>query len=94
MAAITIRSRRDGLVELAPNHGPPDVSDRLTVVGTVLFAAGGLFVSGFMPAGVFAAMAASCLAGELVLALEALLLYLVRPAAEVLELARWRPQRR
>jgi hypothetical protein len=94
MADITIRSRKDGLVELAPNHAPRDVSDRLTVVCTVLLAAGGLFVSGLMPAGVLAAMAASCLAGEVVLALEALLLPLVRPPAEVLELARWRPQRR
>lgn len=94
MADVTIRSRKDGVVELAPKHAPADASDRLLVIGTVLFAAAGLFLSGLMPAGVFAAIAASCLAGEVVLALRALVLYVVRPASDVLELARCRAQRR
>jgi hypothetical protein len=94
MAAVTIRSRRNGIVELAPEHAPTDAFARFVVLGTVLLVVGGLFVSGLMPAGVLAAMALSCLAGEAVLALEAILLRVLRPAAEVLELGRCRPQRR
>jgi hypothetical protein len=60
MADVTIRSREDGVVELAPKHAPADASDRLVVIGAVLFAASGLFLSGLMPAGVLAAIAASC----------------------------------
>jgi hypothetical protein len=94
MADVTIRSREDGVVELAPKHAPADGADRLLVIGTVLLAAAGLFASGLMPAGVLALIAASCLAGEVVLAIRALVLVLARPAADVLELARRRPQRR
>jgi hypothetical protein len=94
MADVTIRSRRDGVVELAPKHAFANASDRLVVIGTVLFASSGLFLSGLMPAGVLAAIAASSLAGEVVLALKAVLLHLLRPAGDVLELARCRLQRR
>jgi hypothetical protein len=94
MAGVTIRSRKDGVVELTPKHAYADGPDRLVVVGTVLIAAASLFVSGLMPAEVLAAIAVSCLAGEAVLGVRALGLALLRPAADVLDAARWRPERR
>jgi hypothetical protein len=91
---VEIRSRRDGVLELAPKHGHAGALERLTVIGTVLLASGSLFVCGAMPAPVLAAIAASCLAGEVVLAVRALALATLRPAAEVLEVARWRARPR
>jgi hypothetical protein len=94
MQVVTIRSRKDGIVELAPKHQPADSSDRLMVIGTVLLASAGLFVCGMMPGEVLVALAAISLAGEIVLGLRALALRLFHPAAEVLELAHCRAHRR
>ena len=94
MQDVTIRSRKDGIVELAPKHAPADPLDRLMVIGTVLLASAGLFVCGMMPGEVLVAIAASSLAGELVLGIRAIALRLLHPAAEVLELAHCRVPRR
>lgn len=94
MRPITVRTRGDGLTELVPGLAPLETSERLLVVVTVLLAAGGLFVSGVLPAPALFAVAISCLAGELYLALRALVLALLRPAAEIHEVARFRARRR
>jgi hypothetical protein len=94
MQDVTIRSRKDGIVELAPKHPPADPSDRLIVIGTVLLASACLFVGGMMPGEVLVAIAASSLVGEVVLGFRALLLRVLHPAAEVLELAHCRVPRR
>jgi hypothetical protein len=94
MQDVTIRSRKDGVVELAPKHAPADPSDRLMLIGTVLLASAGLFVCGMMPAEVLVAIATTSLAGEAVLGIRAILLRLLHPAAEVLELADCRLPRR
>ncbi|HEY6097865.1 MAG TPA: hypothetical protein VIW03_00450 [Anaeromyxobacter sp.] len=93
MRDVTIRSRSDGVLELAPRLAPAGGSDRLLLIATVLLASAGLFVSGVMPAAVLAAIAASCLAGEVVLGVKALALLLLRPAADVLDVERWRARR-
>ena len=83
MHDVTIRSRADGVIELSPKLAPLAPGDRLTVIVTVLLVTGGFFVCGGIPAEVGAAVVASCLAGELVLALKAGLLVLLRPAERV-----------
>lgn len=90
MRRVTIRSRRDGIVELSPRLAPLDASDRMLVIVTVLLVASGLFVSGVLPGPVLGAVVASCLAGEVYLAVKAAALVLLRPLAEVHELARLR----
>ncbi len=87
---VTIRNRTDGIVEIAPNGTCAEGVDRLMVIGTVLLVCGGLFLCGAMPAPVLGAIAASSLAGEVILGLRALALLLLRPLAEVHEVARWR----
>jgi hypothetical protein len=94
MREVTIRKREDGIVELAPRSAPLDPSDRRLVIATVLLLAGGLFVSGALPAAVLGAVAASCLAGEVLLGVRALALVLLRPAAEVHDVAHFRARRR
>jgi hypothetical protein len=91
---VTIRNRRDGVVELAPKHAPTDLVHRLLLAGTILLASLSLFVSGEMPPEVLAAIAVACLAGDVVLGVRALALRMLHPAAQVLELARCRPHRR
>lgn len=94
MQDVTIRSRRDGIVELTPKHAPADSSDRLMVIGTVLLACAGFFVCGMMPGEVLVAIATTSLAGEVVLGIRAIALRLFHPAAQVFELAHCRAQRR
>ncbi len=94
MRNVTIRKRADGVTELAPTLRPLDPADRAAVIGTVLFVTGGLFLSGAVPAGVAAAIGASCIAGEVVLAVKAAALALLRPAAAVHDLPRLQVRRR
>ncbi len=94
MRDVTIRSRADGLIELAPKLSPLKAGDRVIVIAAVLFVTGGLFLSGAVPAGVAAAIGASCIAGEVVLAVKAAALALLRPAAAVHELPRLQVRRR
>lgn len=91
---VTIRNRRDGVVELAPKHPPLDLVHRLLLAGTVFLASLSLFVSGAMPPEVLLAIAVSCFAGEVVLGVRALVLRMLHPAAQILELARCRAHRR
>jgi hypothetical protein len=93
MHGVTIRNRRDGIVEIAPTDARPDAADRLGVEGTVLLVSAGLFLCGKMPAPVLGAIAASSLAGEVVLAVKALALALLRPPAEIHEVGRGRARR-
>jgi hypothetical protein len=90
---VTRRHRQDGIVELSPKLAPLAPADRLLVIVTVLLAANGLFVCGAIPAPVAAAIAVSCLAGEVVLGLKAVVLLALRPAAEVHEVPRWGSRR-
>lgn len=94
MRPVTIRTRRDGVVELTPKLAPVQASERVLLVVTVLLVSGGLFVSGVLPAPVLLALAVVCLAGEFYLALKALALVLLRPPAEVHEVAHLRSRRR
>lgn len=87
MRNVTIRSRADGITELAPTLQPLAAVERLIVIATVLFVTGGLFLSGFVPAGVAAAIGATCVAGEVVLGVKALALALLRPLAPVVEVS-------
>jgi hypothetical protein len=94
MQDVTIRSRKDGILELAPKHAPTDPTDRLMVIGTVLLASAGFYVCGMMPAEVLVVIAGASLVGEAVLGVRALVLRVLHPAADVLELAQCRVHRR
>jgi hypothetical protein len=85
MRDVIIRSRSDGIVELAPKLAPLEAGDRLMVIVTVLLVTGGLFLCGVLPPAVGGAVVASCIAGEVVLGLKAAALALLRPAAQVHE---------
>lgn len=85
MRHVTIRSRSDGITELGPRLSPLDPSDRLLVIVTVILAAAGFFMTGFMPAEALAAIVFSSVAGEIVLGVKAAILFVLRPAAEVRE---------
>src|SRR5512139_2350606 len=82
---VLIRSRSDGVIELSPRLAPLDASDRAILIVTVLLVTGGFFMCGIVPPGVAGALAASCVAGEVVLAVKAAALAVLRPAAKVLE---------
>ena len=84
MHDVTIRWRSDGVIELRPRLAPLPPLDRGMVIATVLLITSGFFVSGAVPPKVAAALLASCVAGELVLACKSLLL-LLRPVAQVHE---------
>lgn len=90
---VTIRSRADGVVELAPKLAALAPADRLLVIGTVLLSVGGLFLCGVVPAGVAGAVALSSIAGECVLAVKAAVLVLLRPPAQVHEVPRFAARR-
>jgi hypothetical protein len=90
---VTIRSRKDGILELAPKHGHADGLERLLVIGTVLLVGAGLFLCGAMPAPVLGAIAAGSLAGEVVLGVRTVALALRRPPARVYTLAPARRRR-
>ena len=90
---VTIRCRADGITEVTPKVAPLARNERIVVIGTVLLVTGGFFISGAIPAKVAAALAASSLAGEVVLAIKALLLRR-RPKAQVVEVARFVERRR
>ncbi len=94
MRNVTIRKRADGITELAPALRPLEPADRALVIGTVLFVTGGLFLSGVVPAGAAAAIGACCVVGEVVLAVKAAALALLRPPAPVYEIPQVRARRR
>jgi hypothetical protein len=93
MRDVTIRSRADGIIELAPKLAPLEAGDRLMVIVTVLLVTGGLFLCGAVPAPVAGALVVSCVAGEVVLGLKAAALVLLRPVAQVLEVPRFARRR-
>jgi len=94
MRDVMIRNRADGLVELQPRLLPLAPADRLVVIVSLILVACGLFVSGAMRAEAVAAIVLSALVGELVLAVKGAVLVLVRPRAEVHDVARFRGRRR
>ncbi|HET8540473.1 MAG TPA: hypothetical protein VFL83_11435 [Anaeromyxobacter sp.] len=94
MRDVTIRCRADGITELTPTLAPLEPGDRLMVIVTVLMVTGGLFLCGVVPAPVGAAVLASCVAGDVVLAVKAAVLALVRPMAPVHEVPSFRHRRR
>ena len=85
MRDVIIRSRDDGIIALVPRVAPLDPGDRLNVIVTVLFVIGGFFFGGILPPVVAGSVAASCVAGEVVLGLKAAALALSRPVAKVLD---------
>jgi hypothetical protein len=94
MRDVTIRSRADGITELAPKLAPLDPGDRLMVIVTVLLVTGGLFLCGVIPAAVGGAVLASCVAGEVVLGVKTIVLALLRPLAPVHEVPAFARRRR
>lgn len=94
MREVWIRRRTDGVTELSPRLARLDGPDRWLIIFTVVMAAAGFFAAGVMPAAVLAAVVALCLAGEVVLAMKALVLVLLRPPAEVHEVSRFTARRR
>jgi hypothetical protein len=94
MHEVTIRSRSDGVTEVAPKLTTLDAEERSLVIFTVLINGGAFFVSGALPAAALGALAAACLAGEVVLGAKALFLALRRPLADVHEVPAWTLRRR
>jgi len=94
MRNVWIRQRRDGVTELSPEIAPLAPGKRWLVIGTAIITSAGLFVSGAIPAIVAVTVVASCLGGEVVLGAKALVLAVLRPPAEVYEVARWRVRHR
>lgn len=90
MRDVTIRNRADGLVELGPRIAPLAPADRLLVVVTLILGASGLFVSGALRPEAAAVVIVSALAGEIVLAVKAGILAVLRPRADVHEVPRAR----
>lgn len=85
MRDVTIRSRADGVTEVAPKLAPLEPGDRAVVIIAVLLATGGLFLSGLMPGLPAAVIAASCVVGDLVLVVKRGALALLRPGAQIIE---------
>jgi glycine/D-amino acid oxidase-like deaminating enzyme len=94
MRHVWIRRRQDGVTELTPGLVPLGVDDRWLVIFTAVIAACGFFLTGVMPAPVLGAVVAASLAGEVVLGAKAVVLVLLRPPAEVLEVPRFGSRRR
>lgn len=94
MHDVAIRSRADGIVELSPRAAALPASDRILLVTGLVLVACGLFVSGAMRAEAVAAIVLSAIAGELVIGVKNAILVLLRPRAEVHEVARFRARRR
>lgn len=88
------RNRSDGVVELSPVLSPLAASDRWLIIFTVVMAGAGLFMAGALPAPVFMAVFASAVAGDVILGAKAVLLILLRPAAQVVEVPRFSARRR
>jgi hypothetical protein len=93
MREVWVRNRSDGVTELSPPLVPLDRFDRVLVIVTVMMVAALFFVAGALPAPVLATLLAACLAGEVVLGAKALLLALLRPAADVHEVPRFQRRR-
>jgi len=93
MREVWIRHRPDGVTELSPTLAPLDREERWIVAFTVAMVAVGFFMAGALPAPMLAAVLVSCIAGEVVLGAKVILLALLRPRAEVLEIPT-RPLRR
>jgi hypothetical protein len=83
---MCIRNRPDGVTEVTPKFAPMRRDDRWLVILTVLMASTGFFMAGVLPPAALAAMFCSCLAGEVVLGVKALVLFLLKPPAEVYEM--------
>jgi hypothetical protein len=94
MRHVIVRSRADGVVELAPRLAPLEPGDRLILIVTALLVTGGFFMCGLLPPAVAAVVAASCVAGDVVLAVKAVALALLRPAAKVVRVWDFDPRRR
>lgn len=94
MREVWIRRRSDGVTELTPGLTPLDAPDRWLIIFTVVMASSGFFMAGAMPAPVLGAVVATCLVGEVVLGAKALVLVLLRPPAEILEVPRFGARRR
>jgi hypothetical protein len=94
MHDVAIRSRSDGIVELSPRAAALPPGERILVVTGLVLVASGLFVSGALRAEALAAIVLSALAGELAVAVKSAVLVLLRPRAEVHEVARFRARRR
>jgi hypothetical protein len=90
MREVLIRRRADGVTEVTPRLAPLELADRWVIIFTVAMAAFAFFNTGVMPAEILATVIAACLAGELVLGAKALVLLVLRPPAEVHEVARFR----
>ncbi len=86
---VWIRNRNDGVVELSPTICPVPRADRWLVIFTVAIAAAGLFTAGTLPGEIFALVFASAVAGEVVLGTKAVLLLVLRPAAQVVDVPRF-----
>jgi uncharacterized membrane protein len=94
MHDVAIRSRADGIVELTPRAAALPAGDRILLVTGLVLVASGLFVSGVLRAEALAAIVLSALAGELVVGAKSAILAILRPRAEVHEVARFRGRRR
>jgi hypothetical protein len=93
MADVIVRLRPDGVRQIVRSSAPLESCDRHALLLTTLFVAGGYFLAGAMPPGVFGAIVACCAFGEILGAAPALALRL-RPAASVIELPVRGPRRR
>ncbi len=93
MRDVTIRSRADGITELVPKLSPLKAGDRAIIIVAVLLVTGGLFIAGAVPGIAAAVVAASCVAGEVVLGVKAAALALFRPLAPVHEVRRFKQRR-
>ncbi len=87
MRSVTVRSRCDGLTELAPRL---TARDRAMVLATVFLVTGGLYLGGVVRPAITGIVAASCVVGELVLRVRAAALALLRPAAQVHDVRQFR----
>lgn len=94
MREVWIRRRTDGVTELSPPLACLQAPDRWLVIFTVLIASGGLFLAGAIPAPVLGAVVAAGLVGEVILGAKALVLLVLRPPAQVLEVPRFGSPRR
>jgi hypothetical protein len=86
MREVWIRNRPDGVTELSPTLAPLAREERWIIAYSVAMVAAGFFMSGALPAPMLAAVLVSCVAGEVVLGAKVLLLALLRPRAEVVEI--------
>lgn len=90
MSGPWIQNDRNGVARIEPRLGAIAAADRFLFILLVMFTSFGFFMGGAMPVEVFGGISATCVAGDVVIAVRNAVRAHVRRPAEVTELSRAR----